>query len=210
MPLIEPHLDDGANKVSPPEPRSALFFDGTNWRVARVSATGYLEIDVLTSTLPAGAATEATLASVDAYLGLIAVLWNCLRTVGTDRFMVKGEDQLHSFKETLQALTTTQVSGAGGYIERPGPSAGEVWCVTHIMAVDYTSATTHHEYIKRRDTTDYEFDRKTQAFAAEDRSFHHHLLWLEEGDTIRVTFAGSLADDWCGIEIVGYSMTKET
>lgn len=40
MPLIEPHLDDGDNKVSPPDPRSVLFFDGTQWRVPRIDIHG--------------------------------------------------------------------------------------------------------------------------------------------------------------------------
>lgn len=44
MPLIEPHLDDALNTVSPPEPRSLLFFDGTNWRVARVDTHGRVQV----------------------------------------------------------------------------------------------------------------------------------------------------------------------
>jgi len=44
MPLIEPHVDDLDNSVSPPSPRSALFFDGTNWRVPRVDTHGRVQV----------------------------------------------------------------------------------------------------------------------------------------------------------------------
>jgi hypothetical protein len=58
-----------------PAPSNATFVggsDGTNLRALKVDATGELQVDVLSSALPTGAATEATLASVLVDTGNIA------------------------------------------------------------------------------------------------------------------------------------------
>ncbi len=122
---------------NPPSPRVALFWNGTAWQWALVDAAGHLQIDTVTSALPAGAATEATLASADGYLGLIAVLWNCLRTVGTDRFMVKGEDQLFSYKGVLQdqKYLADAAAGTNTLVGSTVP-AGEIWVVTNICVAN--------------------------------------------------------------------------
>ncbi len=45
MPDIEPHLaDDGVTRVSPPDPRTALFWDGTHWHVPRVDDHGRVQV----------------------------------------------------------------------------------------------------------------------------------------------------------------------
>lgn len=72
MGKIEPQLDDtpgNGSPVSPPRPRTALFFDGYKWHVPRVDADGHVQIDVLSTLMDARAATEATLAEVSARLG---------------------------------------------------------------------------------------------------------------------------------------------
>ncbi len=45
MPEIEPFLaDDGVTRVSPPSPRTALFWDGTHWHVPRVDDHGRVQV----------------------------------------------------------------------------------------------------------------------------------------------------------------------
>ncbi len=45
MPEIEPYLaDDGVTRVSPPSPRTALFWDGTHWHVPRVDDEGRVQV----------------------------------------------------------------------------------------------------------------------------------------------------------------------
>jgi len=47
-----------------PEPGAVLGYDGADFRVPAVDPAGHLQADVLSSGLPAGAATQATLASI--------------------------------------------------------------------------------------------------------------------------------------------------
>jgi len=51
-----------------PEPRSLLGWDGTAFYVVAVDAAGHGQVDVLSSALPSGAATQATLAAILAEL----------------------------------------------------------------------------------------------------------------------------------------------
>ncbi len=44
MPEILPTADDAANPISPPAPRSALFWDGTHWHVPRVDDDGRVQV----------------------------------------------------------------------------------------------------------------------------------------------------------------------
>ena len=48
----------------PPSPRTALFWNGTAWQWALVDAAGHLQLDVVTSGLPGGAATAANQAAI--------------------------------------------------------------------------------------------------------------------------------------------------
>lgn len=60
------------NKVIPvnmPHPMSAVGWDGTDFHILTIDAAGHLQVDNLSSALPTGAATEATLAEVSARVG---------------------------------------------------------------------------------------------------------------------------------------------
>jgi len=190
--------------------RLCYFREGVIWRPAIVDAQGHLQIDVLTSGLPAGAATAVNQALILAQVQAIEDLTHALQSVATDRLIVRGEDQLHSYDAPLGTLKGGVVSGADGYYDSNSPPAGGVWVVTNIRAVDATTATTFHAYILRRGGVDYRFDRVTAAMASNEPSFYHGWIWMEEGDVIRVSFWGSLAGDWCEIVLVGHGMDKET
>lgn len=65
-----------------------LGYDGTDFRNIHVDAAGDVQVDVLGSALPTGAATEAGLEALGDLLGLIALLRNALQSVATDTLRV--------------------------------------------------------------------------------------------------------------------------
>ncbi len=200
-------------KVTPkrlPSPRTLLGWDGTDFFALRVDDDHHLQIDVLSTVMDAAAATEATLASVDGYLGLLSVLWNCLRTVGTDRFMVKGEDQLFSFKGRLAVGTLSVVSGADGYVDSASPLDGEVWVVTTAAAHLQNRGASRIQMSNQRGADYVGFFDETRAFAAFERAVWQGMTILEHEDIIRAYLTGALVADEGNVDLTGYKMTVET
>jgi len=192
-----------------PSPRTLLAWDGTAYRPVTIDAAGHVQIDVLTSGLPAGAATAANQATEITALQLIDNLVNALQSVATDRLQVRGEDQLFSYGAALVQRNTANLGPGEIHLSAPGPAAGLVWNVTNICAVDDTTATTAHLYVVYRGVTNYLFAEVVQAFGIGDFSFYHGELWLDPGDYIAVFFTGSAVGDTCSIHITGHIMTLE-
>jgi len=69
---------------------SPVGTDGTHWYALTVDAAGHLQIDVVTSALPAGAATSANQATMITALQLIDDLRAALASVGSDELLVKA------------------------------------------------------------------------------------------------------------------------
>jgi len=92
MPNIEPHLNDALNPVSPPEPRTALFWDGTHWHVPRVDDHGRVQVrgeDQLHSFLAvAGLARSAVISGaggfVDSLPCLAGEIWHITNITAYD------------------------------------------------------------------------------------------------------------------------------
>jgi len=192
-----------------PSPLTLLAWDGTAYRPITIDALGNVQVDVLASALPAGAATAALQALILAQVQTIEDLTHALRSVNTDRLVVRGADQLFSYNTSLLNRTVGVISGAGGFLASGSPAAGLVWKVTNVRAVDRTSATTAHEYVIFRAATTYDFEEVVAAMPALTNSFYHGEVWLEAGDLIRVYFAGGLVADTCWVELTGHVMTKE-
>ncbi len=152
----------------------------------------------------------ALLEQNNAYLLALQNLLNTLNSIGTDLLLVRGMDQLFSFKDSLHDITTDTISGAGGYLDSHTPAAGHAWRITSIGAVDITSATTPHAYRLFHAPTSYAIVDLTAAFGANVRSYHQCDLWLRNGEYIRIYFTGGLLADTCRIDLLGYIMTLET
>ncbi|GAJ02098.1 unnamed protein product, partial [marine sediment metagenome] len=75
-----------------------LGWDGTDFHAVKVGVDGELQI---------------------AELALIALIRNALQTVGADRLIVRGEDQLFSFKDTLEEWIQGNLTIANGSIQLP-------------------------------------------------------------------------------------------
>jgi len=192
-----------------PSPKAVLGTDLANYYVLRVDATGHLQVHVLTSGLPVGAATAAAQALALAQLQLIEDLRDALQSVASDRLIVRGEDQLFSYRESLLDRATGLVSGADGFFDSNGPAAGTIWKITNIRVVDVTSPTTQHNYLARGGGIDRQFGQEILAFGAGANSHYHGEIWLDPDDVVRVYFIGSLANDTCYIDLTGYQMTVE-
>ena len=192
-----------------PSPRALLALDGTAYRPITIDAAGHVQIDVLASGLPAGAATAANQALILAQVQLIEDLRNALQSVATDRLKVRGEDQLFSFKGVLANTRNAVIFGANGYVDSQPVPANTIWCVTNFKAFNNTSPTTAHIYELNHDGARYGFGDEVAAFAAGDPSYWSGFLWLDPSDTIRVYFTGGLVGDTCYIVLTGYIMTLE-
>ena len=210
---------------------TALGYDGTAFRNLLTDAAGHLQVDALTSGLPAGAATEVTLAAVladalthtlgvggataahqvtqNTALQLIDDLRTALNSVATDRLKVCGEDQLISYLAPLQNVRTAVISGANGYVDSGTPGAGVVWCVEHVTSTDVTTLTTVHRYSTNVGGTVLAFGKLVEALALNSSGYFHGRIWLAAGDVIRVNFVGGAAADSCIVGLTGHTMTLE-
>ena len=160
-----------------PFPNAVLGWDGTAYRVFTVDAAGQLQIDVVASGLPAGAATAANQAIIAGNQGtmitalqLLDNLYNALHSVNTDELVVRGEDQLFSYLGNLRDYTLAAISGAGGYIDSGVVPVGEIWVITTVVAHDATSPTTRHRGATFEPAQAVLFYTQLQAFAAGDWS----------------------------------------
>ena len=193
-----------------PAPRCVIGWDGTAYRAFAVDDSGHIQADVLSSTLPAGAATAAHQLTMITALQLIDDLRNALQSVATDRLRVVGEDQLFSFRGVLAVYRSANPSGANGYIESPAVPAGEVWIVTAITVEDTSRALTALIFDSRHDGVSYPFAAVYRAIAQSEFVSWSGHLYLDEGDTIWAYMTGCQAADECYIRCVGYRMTAET
>jgi len=192
-----------------PAPKSVLGWDGTHFYVLRVDATGHLQVDVLTSALPAGGATAAHQVTQITALQLIDDLRNALQSVATDRLRVRGENQLFTFKGVLAVSVLGYISGAGGYIDSPAVPAGEIWAVTTIVVYDNTTATTRIAINTHHDAANYVIYDVLSAFAIGQRLCWGGDIYMDVGDVVRAYFTGGLVGDYCGVHVTGYRMTAE-
>ncbi|MBA7474245.1 hypothetical protein ES707_09593 [subsurface metagenome] len=193
-----------------PSPRTLLAWDGTAYRPIHIDALGNVQIDVVASALPAGAATEATLASADAYLALITLIRNALQSVETDRLIVRGEDQLFSYKEAYHSRTRHDKVGAGNWLlDCPVVGPGEIWKLTSIFAYSRTAVCTSVTVAVLVGATEYEFHHEPTpvAFVGNPGPCE---IWLDAGERIRATFIACGAAEVLICDLNGHVMTLET
>lgn len=123
--------------------------------------------------------------------------------------IVRGEDQLMSFKDTLADYVNDTISGADGYIESGPVPSGEVWKVTQAVAHDNTTGPSTIEFRASIDGAFYRFGGQVKAFAAGECLYWPCELYLGPDDYVRVYFTGGVANDTCRIWLTGHKMTLE-
>jgi len=162
------------------------------------------------SVLPDGAATAAAQATQLTALQKLDDLQDALESKALDRLLVRGEDQLDSYKAVLTKKTSAIVSGANGFIDSPPVPPNTVWIVAAAASMDITSPITRNEMYQDHDGSRYCFHSETLAFPAGQRSTWHGLLWLDPSDFIRFYFTGAQAGDSCEATTLGKQFTLET
>lgn len=210
MPEIFPNLTDVGVPIAVPDPRSVLFFDGTQFRMGRVDAAGHLQVDVLTIAAGVDVATETSLAAALGQLRLIEDIREALQSRNNDRLIVRGENQLFSIKNSLISRTTGNPTGAYFLLDSATPPANEIWVVTCITAADKTTATTRHTYDQYDGVLSASIYEEIRAFGIDDKSVWGGHVYLDPDDVIRIYFTGAQLTDTCQIDLAGYRMTLET
>jgi len=191
----------------PPSPRTALFWNGTAWQWALVDAAGHLQVDVIASGLPAGAATAANQALILAQVQAIEDLTHALQSINTDRLIVRGEDQLFSYRSQYRE-TISQVSTGAAWQTVSGSVAppGEIWIVTSVSAINESAASTRVDI--RIPAIDH---LRTVAALAQFVSLDWQgHTYLKNGDRVQVAFLGTAAGNNLVLSSHGYKMTVET
>ncbi|MCK4297882.1 MAG: hypothetical protein KAX80_00030 [Planctomycetes bacterium] len=186
-----------------------LIWNGTALVRALGDAAGHFQIDVLSSALSTGAATSANQGTMITALQLIDDLQAALHSVNTDELVVRGEDQLFSFKGKLLDHTSNVDTAAGdiGLAATTVP-AGEVWVVTSVLAIN-TVTVCSSIYLYAIDGADEAaFRRGDTPSITAGLSWSGHL-YLEAGDRVNATFMGCALHDRIYLQTLGYKMTKE-
>lgn len=213
-------------------PILVYFYDGSDWRPALLDTFGHLQIDVLSSALPAGAATDTVLQAVGDRIGaltspasgsvnklltdaltalqLIDNLQAALESVATDRLQVRGEDQLFSLKDNLLLTYTYTMPGDGNYSHDTGTvPAGEFWVVTNIYGSNDTTVATRVVASVVSGGTTHTLKQVASPVVREGISWQGKVV-LKEDDKIRVRWIGNANGDGVSLTIVGYPMTAES
>lgn len=144
-----------------------------------------------------------------AALQLIDDLRNALHSVNTDELVVRGEDQIHSYQDTLEIYVTGDLTEADGYLETAAVPAGDVWVITNIILEDEDGGISSVRWCRFSGGVRYCFGCVTRAIPAVERVCYHGFQWAKEGDTIRGQFIGAGLGDTCHMWITGHVMTKE-
>lgn len=126
------------------------------------------------------------------------------------RLQVRGEDQVFSFKDTLEILVTGDLPVADGSLATGLVPAGEIWVITGVAATNATAPWTSLVVSRDSGGVGYRFGGVVNAFAIGDIVSWEGLQYAKEDDAIRAYFFGGLLNDSCAIWVTGYTMTKET
>jgi hypothetical protein len=101
------------NRVIPtnmPHPMSAVGWDGTDFHILTIDPAGHLQVDLLSSALPTGAATAANQATEITALQLIDDLRAALHSVNTDELQVNVEDSVLPTGAATSANQATEIT----------------------------------------------------------------------------------------------------
>ena len=170
-----------------PMPRALLGWDGADYYVIRSDAVGNVQVNVLGN----------------------ANLDQALQSIAGDRLQVRGEDQLFSYRGQVLELVANLLAAAGwNDLAIAAVPAGEVWCITNIMAYDQNNAPTQLRFDILSGGVQYHLAR-WGATALDIGQNLQGQWYLGEGDQISATFAGCVLNDDLYLHAVGYRMTLE-
>lgn len=159
--------------------------------------------------LPSGAATAANQALMVTALQLIDNLVGALHSVGTDRLIVRQENQGFSFADKLFDPKANADSDVGDIdlFSSTVPS-GEVWVVTSVTAINTVTVCSMIYLYHYDDATWCGFRRQATPTILEGVEWAGHL-YLTPGDKILAQFGACVLHDVLALDVLGYKMTLE-
>jgi hypothetical protein len=190
---------------------SAIVYDGTDFHLLRVDAAGHLQVDTVTSALPAGAATSANQLTEITALELIDDLRAALASVATDSLLVRNstlENLVRIYQrgkiKTLfsEFLTATGNSGVVTITGAVVP-ASTIFVVTWMCAYCATGSTTCIEiYITLAGVPIY-LILKASPVLLESILVTNDVV-VGAGDRVGADFLGVGAGTLCVLNYTGY------
>jgi len=197
------------NNVGTDELRVLAGLFGATWKALDVDTDGHVQVDVLSG---GGGTSDATAAKQDIMitsLQLIDDLRNALHSVGTDRLIVRNEDQAFSFGDKLldhQSNVDTD-AGVNDLLSTVVP-AGEVWVVTNVTAQN-TVTVCSSIYLHLYDSGEVAaLLRKAAPTILEGVAWSGHV-YMVPGDRILARFEDCVLHDLIYLETAGYKMSLE-
>lgn len=191
-----------------PDARGGLVWihgsDGTATPVlVSVDASGHLQLDVLTSALPSGAATAANQATEITALQLIDDLRAALQSVAGDslRGTIISLIGVTSYVNVLEGYNA-QYMEAGSDLAAPAGTvtktlsvvpAGEAWLIGRLSAWNATRAVTIDTGVWDG-TTMHVIDAATNTSSGNPLAVGKDV-WLKAGDAVRFRFYGTVLND---------------
>jgi len=172
--------------------------------------TDQLVANVAQSALPTGAATAAIQTTQLTALQNLAALQDALQSKALDRLLVRGEDQLLSFKDVLALEVNAPLEGTHGYIDSPPIPEGQIWHITNIAARDATGLTTQHAPILIQGTDTIELGAEARDFETWSASRWTGNVFGVYPGHVRVRIDGGQDQDNCYLWICGRRITLET
>ncbi len=125
------------------------------------------------------------------------------------RLLVSGEDQLHTYQDTLEIYVTGDLTEADGYLETAAVGAGDVWVITNIILENADRNITSSRWCRFSGAVAYCFGCVTRAVPLAERTCWYGWEWAKATDTIRGEFVGGQIGDTCHMWVTGYKMTLE-
>ncbi len=165
-----------------------------------VDTDGHLQVDTLSSALPAGAATAAKQDSI------LAELEQKLETADLNRDASGNIGVVPSFEGVVAETVSEQNAAAGSnHLTSSAVPAGKVWVITHISAHDDDNNVTHIGIDVNHDGRSIivKWRGATAADVTVDWDGH---LFLDAGDYISVWFWGVTAGDAIVMNVFGYQI----
>lgn len=144
-----------------------------------------------------------------AMLGWDGTSYRVLAVDAAGRPEFRGENQPHTFADTLEIYVTGALTEADGYLETAAVPEDVVWVITNIILENEDRNITSSRWCRFSAAVVYCFGCVTRAIPLAERTCWHGWEWAKEDDTIRGQFVGGQIGDTCHMWITGYTMSKD-
>lgn len=175
------------------KPMMCFFSDGTDWYAALIDGSGHLQVDVVSSGLPSGAATETTLDAIKTAVEIIDGF------ADADNVLFGFNDR---YVETSESLNPSAGTVQQDFTAVP---AGEVWIIQAVTFLNNTTAQRTTFRVRTSGGSEIPFYENTPAAAGTYQCWNGEIV-LKESDYIRFHLYNVVAGDDLYFRAWGYKM----